>query len=151
VRILSALRNIRLESSFFKRGRVQLLTQYLWQQDDATAENAIAHILAEIPKSYNQAPLIEVLAQSGYETQPAYLTELINPVADAVVTEVSGTTENLWLGGLNQDSLEALEVGITEFKAIEGSGRVVLTSRTGLQAEATVRGDIQSGILLQKA
>jgi metacaspase-1 len=136
-------------NGFFAGIFTYLLTQYLWQQDDATAERAIAHIVSQIPANYNQAPLIEVLEESGYETQPIYLSEPVNPVANAVVTEVSGTTANLWLGGLSPNSLEALEPGVTEFKAIEGSGRVTLTSRTGLQAVGTAWGEIQPGILLQ--
>jgi metacaspase-1 len=126
-----------------------LLTQYLWQEE-GTPESAIADIGPQIPARYNQAPKIEVLKDSGYETQSAYFIEPINPAADALVTEVNGTAASLWLGGLDQDHLEALKPGVTEFEAIESSGRVTLQSRTGLQAEGTIRGEIQSGNLLRK-
>ena len=123
-----------------------LLTHYLWQRD-GIVENAIAFANQEIPEEFRQNPRYEVKVGSNYATQPVYLIDAPSPVANAVVTEVSGDQATLWLGGVE---LSTIDRG-TVFGAIEGSGRVVLQSRDGLVGEAMVEGAVEPGMLLQVA
>jgi metacaspase-1 len=131
-----------------------LLTQYLWQQT-STPEKVIAYTIKNIPKDFNQTPLVEVKVASGYERQPIYFSNTTSSVADAVVTEVKGNQVKLWLGGVNPATIKAVKQGtvFTILGAQRGSsGRVTLDSRdssNGLIGIATVEGDVREGALLK--
>ena len=130
-----------------------LMTQYLWQETGAV-ESAIANITHYIKPFSRQVPLADVKPQSGYETKPVYFIGQQLPPAEAVITEVTGNTAKLWLGGLDRESLEAFDKG-AEFAIVDakgrGSGKVRLVSRNGLVGEATLEGTAAPGALLQEA
>jgi hypothetical protein len=130
-----------------------LMTQYLWQQT-GVVENAIANITRDIKPFSSQVPLTDVKPQSGYERKPIYFINRQTPPAEAVITEVTGNTAKLWLGGLDRESLEAFDKGavLTAVGAKErGSGKITLISRNGLVGEATLEGTGVPGTLLQEA
>ena len=127
-----------------------LLTQYLWQQT-STVESAIAHVNQNMPQEYGQTPRAD--GSSGYAKQPIYFSNPSSQKADAVITEVKGNQATLWLGGLDKQSLEALDEGVV--LAIAGaqggnSGKVKLKSRDGLVGEGILEGVAAKGALLRK-
>jgi metacaspase-1 len=141
-------------NNFYVGAFTYLLTQYLWQQT-STPQKAIAYTIENIPKDFNQTPLVEVKVASGYERQPIYFSDTTRPVADAVVTEVKGNQVKLWLGGVNPAAIKAVKQG-TVFTILGvqrgSSGLLTLESRdslNGLIGIATVEGGVQEGTLLK--
>ena len=132
-------------NGFYAGAFTYKLTQYLWQKT-STPESAIAYVVPNIPKDFNQTPRYEAKVGSGYEKQPMYFINTPNPAADAVVTEVKGNEAKLWFGGVE---LGAIAPG-TVFNAITLKGKVTLRDREGLVGVATVEGAIQPGTLLRK-
>lgn len=108
-----------------------LMTQYLWQQTGAVG-SAIANITRDIKPFSSQVPLADTKPQSGYETKSVYFIDKQNPPAEAVITEVTGNTAKLWLGGLDRESLEGFNKGAV-FAIVDangrGSGKVTLVLR----------------------
>jgi hypothetical protein len=140
-------------NGFYAGAFTYLMTQYLWQQTGAVG-SAIANITRDIKPFSTQVPLADTKPQSGYERQAVYFIDKQNPPAEAVITEVSGNTAKLWLGGLDRESLEAFNKGAVFAIADangRGSGKVTLVSRKGLVGEGTVEGTTQAGALLQEA
>jgi hypothetical protein len=140
-------------NDFYAGAFTYLMTQYLWEQT-GTVGSAIANITRDIKPFSSQVPLADTKPQSGYETKSFYFIDKQNPPAEAVITEVTGNTAKLWLGGLDRESLEAFNKGAVFAIADangRGSGKVTLVSRKGLIGEATVEGTTQAGALLQEA
>ena len=121
-----------------------LLTSYLWQ-DNSNIEEIFQKILPEMPPQFNQTPEYEVKVGSRYHQQSPYFIETPNSPAQAVVTKVKGDTAELWLGGVD---LQRVEVG-TVFAKIGGRGRVTVTSRNGIVAEAKRDRTVREGTLLR--
>ena len=140
-------------NDFYAGAFTYLMTQYLWEQT-GTVGSAIANITRDIKPFSSQVPLTDVKPQSGYERQPIYFLDPQNPPAEAVITEVTGNTAKLWLGGLDRESLAGFNKDAT-FTLVDGKGRgagkVTLVSRQGLTGEATVQGTAQPGVFLQEA
>ncbi|MGM3306496.1 caspase family protein [Anabaena sp. WFMT] len=122
-----------------------LLTQYLWQQD-STVDSAIASILPQIPKKFNQTPGYEIKPGSNYKSQPLFFVNNPAPTGNAVVTAVADNRVSLWLGGAN---LAALDEG-TVFNVVNGTGKVTLLNRKGLVGEATGVGVVKTGMVLRQ-
>ncbi len=129
-----------------------LLTQYLWEQ---TAEigNAQQFLKTALPKLTGyQIPSFD-LAQPTGTTQPLYFIPPKQRTAQAVVTQVSGSQADIWLGGLDYITLSALAPGST-FALLnetgQSTGQVTINSRQGLTARATVQGNAQPGTLLRE-
>ncbi|HEY9631946.1 MAG TPA: caspase family protein [Coleofasciculaceae cyanobacterium] len=140
-------------NGFYAGAFTYLMTQYLWQQTGQVG-NAIANITRDIKPFSSQVPLADIKPQSGYERKPIYFIDKQISAAEAVITEVTGNTAKLWLGGLDRESLEAFDKGAV-FAIVggnqRGSGKVSLTSRKGLVGEATLEGTAAPGALLQEA
>src|SRR5919199_1843930 len=140
-------------NDFYAGAFTYLMTQYLWEQMGAVG-SAIANITRDIKPFSSQVPLTDVKPQSGYERQPIYFLDPQNPPAEAVITEVTGNTAKLWLGGLDRESLAGFNKDAT-FTLVDakgrGAGQVTLRSRQGLIGEATVQGTAQPGAFLQEA
>ncbi|NES21009.1 MAG: caspase family protein [Symploca sp. SIO3E6] len=132
-------------NGFFAGIFTYLLTQYLWLET-STVEDAIAYVIPQIPKKFNQIPRAEVKVGSGYEQQPIYFLNPESPAAHTVITEVEGNQATLWLGGLD---LATIESG-TVFTAVNGSGKVILRSRQGLEGKAIIEEVVKPGMLLRK-
>src|SRR5919202_560679 len=140
-------------NDFYAGAFTYLMTQYLWEQT-GTVGSAIANITRDIKPFSSQVPLTDIKPQSGYERKPIYFIDPQNPAAEAVITEVTGNTAKLWLGGLDRESLTGFNKDAT-FTIIDakgrGAGKVTLRSRQGLIGEATVQGTAQPGAFLQEA
>ncbi len=131
-----------------------LLTQYLWQQT-STVDSAISGVIQGISQEspFNQTPHAQLKVSTGYDQKPIYFISPTSPVANAVITEVKGNQATLWLGGLDQDGLAALDNGtVLTIVGAKGrsSGKVMLQSRDGLVGVATVEGVVKPGVLLRR-
>lgn len=93
------------------------MTQYLWQQKQnpnlgdtiANTEQAIALIA---PNSL-QEPSYEVSPNTDYPPESVYFLNKQTPPAEAVITEVNKDAVQLWLGGINIQSVTAFNRGST--------------------------------------
>ncbi len=80
------------------------------------------------------------------------MTENYYPVANGVVTEVTGDRAKIWLGGLDVKKIAELRTGAV-FNVIypqeKSSAKLIFQSRNGLEGIATVKGRVQPGFLLE--
>ena len=87
----------------------------------------------------------------GNQNQPVYFLDKKLLPTDAVITGVRGNQANLWLGGLDNRSLETFNRGAT-FSVVNETGQIQgklkLESRKGLKATAKLV-EIESGNSLQ--
>ena len=159
--IASAKRDqLALDASFddFSAGAfTYLFTQHIWQQ----AQNeSVKRTLVDVSRSTNiysqksfhiQIPEVELNTKQS--NPPLYFTPFKANYAEAVVTKINGNQVELWLGGVDSQSLEAFEKDAV-FTVAEGSGRglVKLESRQGLVGKGTLIKDTQlkAGTLLQE-
>jgi hypothetical protein len=138
-----------------------LLTQYLWQQ---TGTEGLSNTLPNVARSttrlstQRQEPGYEVRPGSEAGSQPLYFLQQTVPPADAVLRKVEGKQVELWLGGIDPQSMAAFDQGAI-FTAVdlrgENLGEVQLESRQGLigrgeLSESPSSGRIQAGALLQE-
>ena len=128
-----------------------LLTQYLWQASDNVGD-AIAKLNQVMEIKYRQRPLVD-----GNTNKPIYFINNYAVSTDAVITNLKGNQATLWLGGIDEQSLDTFSSGAT-FTAVNSSGqpagKLELLSRNGLVGKATIIGEkssIQPGILLQES
>ena len=143
-------------SDFFAGAFTYLLTQYLWQQTSSESfSSAIPNIARSTTKQSftGQVPQIEAKPDSNHLQSPVYFIKQQTPPAEAVITKVEGNQAELWLGGLNPESLAAFEAGsilsIVDPQSQE-KGRVQLVSREGLVAKAKLLDNAQPGAFLQE-
>ena len=143
---------------FYAGAFTYLLTQYLWQET-GTVESAIANITRDLKQLSVQVPLADIQPESGYGKKPLYFLDRKTPPAEAAIANVRGNEVDLWLGGLERDSLQAFEEGAT-FTIINSNGssvgQVELRSRTGLTGTGTLvetrsAPPLQPGSLLQES
>lgn len=123
-----------------------LLTQYLWQQTQGDALQTLIPTVSRSTvrlSSTQQEPAYEVKPNSPNERQPLYFIKALHQPAEGVITRVQGQQLELWLGGIDPQSLAAYNPGST-FRIVDDRGQVVgalqLTSRRGLTAQATRTG-----------
>ncbi|MGB3655149.1 MAG: caspase family protein [Rivularia sp. (in: cyanobacteria)] len=134
-----------------------LFTQYLWQQpENASAQRIIVDVsrstnIYSERKGYNQIPEIET--NTIATNPPLYFTPFNTSYAEAVVTQVNGNKVELWLGGVDSQSLEAFEKDAV-FTVADGGGRglVKLESRQGLVGKGSLikAAQLKPGTLLQE-
>jgi hypothetical protein len=148
--------------SGFKAGAfTYMMTQYLWQETgDEPLESAIANIRRSTTQvsGTRQVPENEVKPNSNNAQQPIYFLREQTPPAEAVITKVEGDGVELWLGGLNSESIRGFDKGaILTLVDTQGKeqGLVQLESRQGLTARAqllkdTKREALKVGALLQE-
>ncbi len=159
--IASAKRDqLALDASFddFSAGAfTYLFTQHIWQQ----AQNeSVKKTLVDVSRSTNiysqksfhiQIPEVELNTKQS--NPPLYFTPFKANYAEAVVTKINGNQVELWLGGVDSQSLEAFEKDAV-FTVAEGGGRgfVKLESRQGLVGKGRLIKDTQLklGTLLQE-
>ncbi|NEO86105.1 MAG: DUF4384 domain-containing protein [Spirulina sp. SIO3F2] len=134
---------------FFAGGFTFLLTQYLWQQT-ATVGETIAAVQNRIAAISRQDPLYEVKPGSDYGDRPLYFVPQPQAPAEAVITKVEGNKAQLWLGGLDSQTIEAFGP-LSELVSVQNSSKLVVTQRKGLNATARIRGQVQPGDLLQES
>jgi hypothetical protein len=133
-----------------------LLTQYLWQQ---TRNEPLGNVITNVAHSTEfrsltrQTPVFEVKPNSDYAKRPVYFVEQQMPPAEAVILGVEGERAQVWLGGINPESLEAFDKGaVLTVVDPKGSqkGQVHLESRQGLKGQGKLLGTAQPGTLLQE-
>ena len=143
-------------NDFFAGVFTYLMTQYLWQQ---TGNDSFARAIPNVARSTTrvsftrQEPQIEYKPNSDYPTRPIYFINDQTPPAEAVITKVEGNQAEVWLGGINYESLAAFEAGaILSVVDAQGreKGRVQLESRQGLLGTAKLLDAVQPGALLQE-
>ncbi|MGB6301926.1 MAG: caspase family protein, partial [Rivularia sp. (in: cyanobacteria)] len=162
VAIASAKRDqLAVDASFgddiFAGAFTYLFTQYLWQQPENTS---VKRILVDVSRStniyserkgYNQIPELET--NTIATNPPLYFTPFNGNYAEAVVTQINGNQVELWLGGVDSQSLAAFEKDAV-FTVADGGGRglVKLESRQGLVGKGRLIKDTQlkPGTLLQE-
>jgi Caspase domain/Domain of unknown function (DUF4384) len=130
-----------------------LLTQYLWQQT-GDVESAIAALQNRIRPLSNQLPLYEVKPGSNNQRKPIYFLNPPSTPAEAVILKVENNKATLWMGGVDQNSLDAFGEGavFTPVTAARGQAtEIQITSRQGLLAQATIEGSAQPGDFLQES
>ncbi len=152
-------------SNFYAGAFTYELTQYLWQQ---TADEPVTTAIANVGRNTKelarqtgnpQEPEIEVRFSKENYNSPIYFTRSPALSAEAVITKVTGNQVELWLGGLDSQTLEAFnqDAIFTVVDAKGGErGLVKLESRTGLIGKGTLqntptqRVKLQPGTLLQE-
>ncbi|MBD2607064.1 caspase family protein [Scytonema hofmannii FACHB-248] len=152
-------------SKFYAGAFTYELTQYLWQQTaDEPVTTAIANVgrnTKEVARQRGntQEPEIEVRFSKENDNSPIYFTRSPALSAEAVITQVTGNQVELWLGGLDSQTLEAFDKDAI-FTVVDAKGGerglVKLESRTGLIGKGTLqntptqRVQLQPGTLLQE-
>jgi len=135
-----------------------VLTQYLWQQ---TGESPLTGAIANVARTTtelsfsNQEPQFETQPGSNFDNQPLYFVPKIATPAEAVITNITGDDVEMWLGGVDPNSLEAFEAGAV-LSGVDARGqargRVQLTTRSGLTGRGRLvdTDSLPSGSLLQE-
>ena len=159
--IASAKRDqLALDASFddFSAGAfTYLFTQHIWQQ----AQNeSVKRTLVDVSRSTNiysqksfhiQIPEVEL--NTKQPNPPLYFTPFNTNYAEAVITKVNGNQVDLWLGGVDSQSLQAFEKDAI-FTVADGGGRgfVKLESRQGLVGKGRLikNTQLKPGTLLQE-
>ena len=143
-------------SDFYAGAFTYMMTQYLWQQTGTTlVKNAIPIVAQTTTKasSSSQEPIFEVKPGSDNGSQSLYFTPKQSVPAEAVITRVEGDRAELWLGGLDPQSLAAFErnaILVAADAQGDSQGQVKLESRTGLVARGKLLSAIKPGTPLQE-
>ncbi len=140
------------------------LTQYLWQQ---TGNESLNRAIANIGRSTkelaskegnDQDPEFESNLSQKNANTPIYFIPVQAMPAEAVVTQVTENQAQLWLGGIDSQSLEAFNSN-SVFSIVDALGneigQVQLQSRQGLVGRGTLKyttskGKLHPGNLLQE-
>ncbi|MBD2341954.1 caspase family protein [Calothrix sp. FACHB-156] len=140
-------------------------TNYLWQK---SANQSVNKVFADVSRttaslayqnSGVQYPELEINVKGNSEPQ-LYFSPFTKSYADAVVTQTKGDQVELWLGGIDPQSLDAFNKNNAAFSLIDSNGKerglIRLESRQGLVAKgrltASTKGnaELQTGMLLQE-
>lgn len=142
---------------FFAGAFTYLFTQHIWQQAQNESVNRTLVDVSRSTNIYSQKSfhiqIPEVKLNTKQSNPPLYFTPFKANYAEAVVTKINGDRVELWLGGVDSQSLEAFEKDAV-FTVAEGGGRgiVKLESRQGLVGKGRLIKDTQlkAGTLLQE-
>jgi len=131
------------------------MTQYLWQQPgNEPLSSAIVNISRNASEIANnnriaQEPEWEDKPGSNVSARPIYFLNKTTLPAEAVVTQVQGDTANLWLGGINSQSLKAFDQKGATFSVIDSRGQAV--GELKLEPESRQKLEAQGKLLKGKA
>lgn len=133
-----------------------VMTQYLWQQ---TGNEAVASVIPNVARTttqmsaQGQKPLFEAKPNSNNSQQPIYFMQKQTPPAEAAIMKVEGDRAQVWLGGINPQSLAAFGQDAI-LAAVNTLGnqqaRIKLESRNGLIGQGKIIGKAAEGTLLQE-
>lgn len=143
-------------SDFYAGAFTYLMTQYLWQNTGTTVVGSVIPSVARSTtkvSSSNQEPIYEVKPGTANQQQLLYFTPKEAAPAEAVITKVEGKKAEVWLGGLDPQSLAAFErnaVLSTVDASGHSQGQVKLDSRNGLIGRGTLLNAATPGALLQE-
>ncbi|MCL1475515.1 caspase family protein [Argonema antarcticum] len=143
-------------SDFYAGVFTYVMTQYLWQQ---SGNETVASIIPNVSRTttqisvQEQKPEYEVKPGSDNDRRSVYFIDKQTPPAEAAIVKVEGDRVQIWLGGLNPQSLAAFGQGA--ILAIvdpqkRHQGQVKLQSRNGLVGVGKLMGTAQPGTLLQE-
>lgn len=128
-----------------------LMTQYLWQEN---SQQPLIKILPNIARSTNQisftmqTPEYEVKPGSNNEQKQIYFLNKVMNAAEAVITKIEDELVEMWLGGIDSDSLAAFEKAAT-FAVVDPSnktiGEIQLESRQGLVGRGKLVNKVSAG------
>lgn len=151
-------------SDFHAGAFTYALTQYLWQQtNNQSINNAIVNVgrstaTLAYQQGYYQNPQVESNLSQENTNTPIYFAPQQATSAEAVITKVENNQVQLWLGGLDSQTLEAFKKGAI-FTALDSEGKqrglVKLDSRQGLIGQGKLLPTkqnlpLQPGTLLQE-
>ncbi|MEM7553047.1 MAG: caspase family protein [Cyanobacteria bacterium P01_A01_bin.84] len=118
---------------FYAGAFTYMMTQYLWQETNSVG-NMIANITPRVQSKGKNSPFAD-----GDKNQPVYFIDNKILPTDAVITEIQGNQISLWLGGLDNKSLETFNKDAT-FSVVNETGKIwgklKLEFRDGLRARA---------------
>lgn len=159
--IASAKREqLALDASFddFSAGAfTYLFTQYLWQESENKSVNKILVNVSQSTNEYSnkqgyyQNPELELNVKQP--NPQLFFTPFSKSYGEAVITKMNGNQVELWLGGVDYESLEAFEKdAIFTVADGEGKGFVKLESRQGLVGKGRLikAGQLKAGTFLQE-
>ena len=93
------------------------MTQYLWQQTRNprlhTTITSTEKAIALIAPSSLQKPSYEVSPDANYTPESVYFLNKQTPPAEAVITRINSDSVQLWLGGIDAQSVTAFNRGST--------------------------------------
>jgi Caspase domain/Domain of unknown function (DUF4384) len=145
-------------SGFHAGAFTYALTNYLWQKPGNQSVNKVftdvSRTTAKLAyqNSAIQYPELEVNVK-GNSNPPLYFTPFTTSSADAVVTHTKGDEVELWLGGLDPQSLDAFNQNNADFSVVDSKGRqggiITLESRQGLVAKGRLSRDSKVSIQLE--
>ena len=141
------------------------LVNYLWRETENTS---VKKIFADVSQRVDN-PITNIIQNPELETKlkenpnpQLYFTPFSAIGAEAVITKTNGNNEvELWLGGIDPQSLAAFQNQGAEFSLVDNDGKergiIKLESRQGLvgKGKLTVNGSLRStrlkpGMLLQE-
>lgn len=135
-----------------------LFTQYLWQR---VANEPVTRVMLSVRQSTNslawqrrviQNPQLETNLSPENANAPVYFISQRTQPAEAVITQVQGNRVQLWLGGINFESLEAF-TNNPYLIALDANGNqrglVKLESRQGLVGQGTLQTSTRQGTGLE--
>ncbi|BAY24037.1 peptidase C14 caspase catalytic subunit p20 [Calothrix sp. NIES-2100] len=141
------------------------LTYYLWQKPGNQSVNKVFADVSRTTKNLAyqnsgiQYPELEVNVK-GNPNPPLYFTPFITSYADAIVTQTQGDQVELWLGGVDPQSLEAFNKDNAAFSVVDNNGiergLINLESRQGLVAKGRINANskvstqLPAGTILQE-
>ncbi|MBE9229066.1 caspase family protein [Phormidium sp. LEGE 05292] len=115
-----------------------LMSQYLWQE---SSQQSLIKTLPNIARSTTQisftmqTPEYEVKPGSRNEQKPIYFIDKVTSAAEAVVTKIEDEFVEMWLGGIDSESLAAFDK-TASFTVVDANnktiGEIQLQSRQGL-------------------
>ena len=121
-----------------------LMSQYLWQDN---SQEPLIKILPNIARSTTQisftmqTPEYEIKPGSSNEQKPIYFIDKLTNAAEAVITKVEGELVEIWLGGIDSESLAAFS-NSANFVIVDASnktiGEIQIESRQGLVGRGKV-------------
>ncbi|MBE9213002.1 caspase family protein [Plectonema cf. radiosum LEGE 06105] len=131
------------------------LTQYLWQQT-----NTVGKVITEIKSPIQSFATFQNPVVDGDDTQPIFFTDTKSiPSSQGVISKINGKEINLWLGGLEYESLSSMQKD-AKFAVLNNLGEVLgeivlTTSRNFLNAKAkllpqSANLNIQPGMFIQE-
>jgi hypothetical protein len=145
-------------NDFYAGAFTCLFTQYLWQQvGNEPINRAIANIgrstkILAARKGNYQDPEFEANLTQPNTNPPIYFVPFQATPAEAVVTQVNGNQAQVWLGGIDSQSLEAFTKNPL-FSVVDSQGNEVgwvkLESRQGLEGKGTLVNTRNSSTTLQ--
>ncbi|MFB2879583.1 caspase family protein [Floridanema aerugineum] len=130
-----------------------LMSQHLWQEN---SQQPLRKILPNIGRSTNQlsftmqTPEYEIKPGSTNDQKPIYFLDKVASAAEALITKIDGEFVEMWLGGIDSESLAAFEKAAI-FAVVDGNNRTIgeiqMESRQGLVGRGKLLNKVSQGTI----